>query len=33
MQFQETIPEQELEMLKPELEGRALRACLTDIVQ
>jgi hemerythrin superfamily protein len=32
-QFQESIPEQELEALRPELEGRVLRACLTDVVQ
>ena len=32
-QFQETVPEQELEALKPELDARALRACLTDVAQ
>ena len=30
-QFQETVPEEELQRLLPELESRALRACLTDI--
>lgn len=30
-QFQEAVPEQELAELLPQLESRALRACLTDI--
>lgn len=32
-QFQDAVPEQELTQLRPQLEQRALRACLSDVLQ